>query len=87
MAAWSFSRYAQSPEGMPDECYITSFRMASHDLVSWEAMRIKGADRGIYVEDHRPQGNISLISSYQKALNSTRLLTEGSKQHALTDRL
>ena len=42
-------------------------------LVSWEAIRIKGTDRGIYVEDHRPQGNINISLTTGKYQATRRL--------------
>ena len=40
-----------------------------------EAIRIKDADRGIYVEDHRLQGNINISLTTEKYQATRRLQT------------
>ena len=42
-------------------------------MVSWEAIRIKGADREIYDEDHRPQGSTSVSLTAGKYQATRRL--------------
>ena len=49
------------------------FHLAS--FVSWEAIWIKGTNRGIYVEDHRPQGNINISLTTEKYQATRRLQT------------